>query len=73
MKAITIITTSGVGAFVTGHGARDLVMKLTQRTPVYTTSGIAIRRKQVADLIALAESRGYTVFVVDEGEVGADV
>lgn len=73
MRAITIITTTGVGAFVHGHGSRDLVMKLTRRTPLRANSGWALQRKQVPDLIALAESRGYTVFVLDEGEVGADV
>lgn len=73
MKAITIITTAGVGAFVTGHGSRDLAMKLTQRTPMRANSGWVIRRKQVPDLIALAESRGYRVFVLDESEVGTDV
>lgn len=71
MKAITVITTAGVGAFVTGHGSRDLAMKLTQRTPMHATSGWVIQRKHVSDLVALAESRGYTVFVVDESEVGA--
>lgn len=55
-------------ALVRGYGSRDLVMKVTKRTPVWATlsRGWVVQPNTADDVIAIAEERGYLVTVVDQ-------
>lgn len=63
---IRVITTNGIGVFIRGRGSRDLVVDTTGRQPVRTGTGWALQRKQLPDLLALADSRGYRVETVHD-------
>jgi hypothetical protein len=56
-------------ALVRGHGSRDLVMKVTKRSPVWATlsRGWVVQPHTAGDVIAVAESRGYDVVVIQAG------
>lgn len=52
-------------AYVRGWGSRDLITEIRGRPPVYATlsRAWACLPKTARDVIAVAESRGYEVFV----------
>lgn len=61
-------------ALVRGYGSRDLLKDLTRSVPVWATRDRAwvTQPHRVADLCALAESRGFVVEIVEIVEPGTD-
>lgn len=59
-------------ALVTGYGARDLIMKVTKRSPVWATvsRGWVIQPSIIRDLVAVIERKGWDCTIV--GETVAD-
>ncbi|MFT4010882.1 MAG: hypothetical protein QM655_12670 [Nocardioidaceae bacterium] len=58
-------------AYVRGHGARELLIDLKGRAPVWGTIARAwcVQAKTARDVIALAEARGYDIVVTREEAV----
>lgn len=65
MKTLEARSLSRSSAVVSGFGSRDVVMKVTTRSPVWSNAerGWVVQPHRLPDIIAVAESRGYTVLL----------
>lgn len=65
MKTIEVKALSRSSIVVSGFGSRDIAMKVTTRSPVWSHAerGWVLMTSRLADLVAVAEARGYTVLL----------
>lgn len=71
MRRLMITTVTPAMAVVNGYGSRNLIQEYRNgRAPMWSSNprGWVIQPANIADLVALAELRGFYV-VLDEGEV----
>lgn len=68
-RQLRVRIVSSCCAYVRGYGARQLLTELRGRVPMYSTSRAAwvVQERTARDLIAIAESRGYSI-VLEGGE-----
>ena len=63
----------GYGSLVKGYGARELVIAVTGRAPVWSAirRGWSVQESTARDVLAAADERGYHVVITGPRATGA--
>lgn len=64
-RRVLEVELAGMGSLVRGYGARELIIDLTGRPPMWSSirRGWSLQESTARDVVAAAESRGYDVVI----------